>query len=233
MAQFTWKFRTRHGVAGRTVWPLLALTLVFGVPAGVGAQSGYYNLDAGRPTRVEDAVPTERNAMDVQLAPMRFERLDAGVMRWRMEPKLSVGALPLTELEVRVPFVYTRATRGGASTFATSGVGIGALHAITMEAGRLPALAVAAEVMLPAGSSASSTTTYSLRALATRSTVLGRVHLNGTMGTYTLPTPRTSSGAGPRCPAGSIPDEGICAGLPPDPPCLRMAKLAKMAARDD
>ena len=200
-----------------------------------GAQGGYYNLDAGRPTRVEDAVPTERNAMDVQLAPLRFERLDAGTMRWRMEPKLSVGALPLTELEVRAPFVYTRAARGGASSFTSSGVGIGALHALTMEAGRMPGLAIAAEVMLPAGSNASSTTTYSLRALATRSTVVGRLHLNGTMGTYTLPTPRTSRATGPRCPDGSIPTPaGVCEGLPviPDPPCLRMAKLAQRAARD-
>src|SRR5687767_12702394 len=72
----------------------ILLTSAFGTRAG--AQAHYYNLDAGRPTRVEDAVPTERYGVDVHLAALRLERLGDGTYRWRSEPKLSVGVLPMT-----------------------------------------------------------------------------------------------------------------------------------------
>ena len=48
------------------------LAAVLGAPAG--GQTHYYNLDAGRPTRVEDALPTERYGLDVHLAALRLER---------------------------------------------------------------------------------------------------------------------------------------------------------------
>ena len=198
-----------------------ALALIL-TPASLGAQAGYYNLDAGRPTRVEDAVPVERFGLDVQLAPSRFERLDGGALRWRTEPKISFGLLPLTEIEVRVPVVYSRAARGGASTFGASGIGVGALHALTIEAGRTPALAVAGEVLLPAGSVAGSDASFSLRALVTRTTVMGRLHLNATAGTYALPAPRAATTTtGVTCPPGFVPaPAGGCIPSIPDPPCL-------------
>jgi hypothetical protein len=74
--------------------------------ARAGAQAHYYNLDAGRPTRVEDAVPTERNSVDLHLAALRLERLDDGTYRWRGEPKLSFGVLPMTSLELRAPITH-------------------------------------------------------------------------------------------------------------------------------
>src|SRR5688572_7373599 len=64
------------------------------------AQAHYYNLDGGRPTRVEDAVPTERYGLDVHFPALRLERLDNGTYRWRGEPKVSIGVLPMTSLEV-------------------------------------------------------------------------------------------------------------------------------------
>ena len=70
------------------------------------AQAHYYNLDADRPTRIEDAVPTERYGLDVHLAALRVERLDDGTYRWRAEPKVSYGLLPMTSLELRAPFAY-------------------------------------------------------------------------------------------------------------------------------
>lgn len=206
-----------------TMTSLLVMLLLL-VPSSAVAQVGYYNLDAGRPTRVEDAVPTERHALDLQLPTTRLERLDAGALRWRGEPKLSLGALPLTELEVRVPLAFTRA-RGGATTFGMAGIGVGALHALDIEAGRMPAFAVGAEVLLPVGNAAGSMTTYSLRALATRTTVAGRVHLNAIVGTYALPPARGTRATGPRCPDGSIPTPaGVCSQFPqiPDPPCDRI-----------
>ena len=206
------------------------------VAAPACAQAGYYNLDAGRPTRIEDAVTVERYGLDLQLAPSRFERLDGGALRWRAEPKLSFGAMPMTELEVRMPLVYTRAASGGASRFGASGVGIGALHALTLEAGRVPALAVAGEALLPAGSGSGARTSYSVRALLTHSTVAGRVHLNATVGTYALPSARRTAPSGPagnECPPGTVPAPGGgCVEVPviPDPPCMVMATMDDASA---
>src|SRR5918999_3144056 len=96
-------------------------------PISSAAQTHYYNLDAGRPTRIEDAVPTERNGVDLHLAALRLERLDDGTYRWRGEPKLSFGVLPLTSLELRAPITHlVRPGAGGRRTTALAGIGIGA-----------------------------------------------------------------------------------------------------------
>ncbi|MBL8960841.1 MAG: hypothetical protein JNJ98_13385, partial [Gemmatimonadetes bacterium] len=42
--------------------PALALALLGAVAGPVRAQTDYYNLDAGRPLRVEDALVIERHA---------------------------------------------------------------------------------------------------------------------------------------------------------------------------
>ena len=46
-------------------------------PATLMAQE-YYNLDAGRPTRVEDATPTARQELDIQMPSLRVDRLAGG-----------------------------------------------------------------------------------------------------------------------------------------------------------
>lgn len=61
--------------------PLLAATVLsvsLGArPATLTAQE-YYNLDAGRPTRVEDATPTARQELDIQMPSLRVDRLAGG-----------------------------------------------------------------------------------------------------------------------------------------------------------
>src|SRR5688572_23274403 len=42
------------------------------------AQTDYYNIDSGRPVRIEDAYPVERYAFEAQVAPLRMERRDDG-----------------------------------------------------------------------------------------------------------------------------------------------------------
>src|SRR5436305_12618842 len=76
-----------------------------GPSARLAAQTEYYNLDAGRPTRVEDAIATERYALELVLGGLRVDWLAQGAQRWRTEPKIVYGALPFTELEVRVPVI--------------------------------------------------------------------------------------------------------------------------------
>src|SRR5919109_166308 len=67
------------------------------------AQTDYYNTDAGRPIRIEDAYPVERRAFEIQAAPLRLERARGGLYHWGIEPELAFGILPRTQIEVGFP----------------------------------------------------------------------------------------------------------------------------------
>jgi len=155
--------------------------------APLAAQTEYYNLDAGRPTRIEDAIPTERYALELVLGGLRVDWLARGAQRWRTEPKVVYGVLPFTEIEVRVPVIraVSRNTSAPAAT-GVGGVAIGALHAFNLETNRLPAFALESEVQLPAGLFGAPATSYSLKALVTRTTHAARFHFNGSVGTYSV-----------------------------------------------
>jgi hypothetical protein len=68
----------------RHLLALIAITIT--APLGSASAQGYYNLDAGRPGRVEDASPTARYELELQLLPVRFERFGGGGTRWRSDP---------------------------------------------------------------------------------------------------------------------------------------------------
>src|SRR5689334_24453461 len=121
---------------------LLVVSASIILASSARSQTHYYNLDAGRPGRVEDALATERYELEAQFAPFRLERLFDGSSRWRAEPKLSYGVAPFTELELRAPLVYTSAA-GGSTTGGLAGIGIGALHAWNLERTLIPAFALA------------------------------------------------------------------------------------------
>jgi hypothetical protein len=191
-----------------------------------GGQTQYFNLEAGRPTRVDDAVPTERYALDVELAPVRIERLDGGSYRWRAEPKLSFGALPFTEFELRVPYSGVRSRdRSGVREHGVASMALGMLHALNLETTHIPALALAAEAQLPVGTLAAPRATYSVKVLATKSRPAGRVHLNLAGGTYSVRVPSTDA-----CAAGSPTSFG-CGGFIPDVPCS-VAPVASLVSSD-
>src|SRR5918999_6466449 len=199
----------------------ILLTSMFGAPAA--AQAHYYNLDAGRPTRVEDAVPVERYGVDLHVAALRLERLDDGTYRWRSEPKLSFGVLPMTSLELRAPVTHlVRPGTRGRGTTALAGIGIGALRALNVEKARLPALALAGEALVPVGGFSSGRTSYAIQLLATKTTAIVRTHLNASLGTYGVRAPRSIAAPGPTCPPGFAPVAGGgCEEFifPPDVPC--------------
>ena len=199
----------------------LLLTSVFAARAG--AQAHYYNLDGGRPTRVEDAVPTERGGVDLHLAALRLERLDDGTYRWRSEPKVSFGMLPMTSFELRVPITHLgRSGARGRSTTALAGIGVGAQRGLTVEKARLPALALAGEAFVPVGGFSSGRTSYAVQMLATKTTPIVRTHLNASLGTYGVRAPRQIAATGPVCPPGFVPlPGGGCEEYvaPPDVPC--------------
>jgi hypothetical protein len=179
------------------------------------AQTGYYNLDSGRPTRIEDAVPTPLGELEAQLLPLRGEWVSDGTQRLRYEPKLSFGVLPLTEIEIRLPIVHTRSAAAPPSTGIASAA-IGGLHAFNVET-RWPAFALAGEAVLPVGSLSANTASYSAKGLMTKTFPFLRLQLNVAGGTWSVrPTPVAPlSGGGTLC--GNAPGVPPC--LIPDLPC--------------
>jgi hypothetical protein len=176
-------------------------------------QSAYYNLDSGRPTRVEDALPTPRGELEIQFLPLRAEWMGDGSQRQRFEPKLSYGVLPMTEIEVRLPIVRVQT----ASTVATTGVAsaaIGGLHAFNVET-RWPALAVAGEAVLPVGSLSAATASYAVKMLMSKTYRFARVELNAGGGSWAIRLPK----AGPVFTPNQCGDPGQPPCLPPDVPC--------------
>ena len=156
-------------------------------PRDVGAQSEYRNVDGGRPVRVEDALATPLHAMDIQLASARVERIAADAYRVLLEPRLAYGVLPQTELTLRAPFAFRE--RGVTPRQGLVGVGVGLFHAINLESTTLPALAVEGEIVPSAGGAVASGTTFSGRAIATRTFERFRIHVNVGGGNYRVPIP--------------------------------------------
>src|SRR6476619_3793219 len=70
------------------------------------AQVEYRNLDGGRPVRIEDASPTERHGLDVDLTTLRLDRLAPSRTRFQLEPRVAYGILPNTEISLRVPVFF-------------------------------------------------------------------------------------------------------------------------------
>src|SRR5437868_4858032 len=154
----------------------LCAGLVALAPTLARAQTDYYNTDAGRPVRIEDAYAIEHRGVEVQAAPLRLERSKGGVYRWGLEPELSLGVLPRTQLEVGAPVVYTDAGPGRHAT-GLAGVDVSVLHNLNIETS-VPALGVRAGVLLPAGAYGPGRAYPSLTALATRTLSWARFHAN-------------------------------------------------------
>jgi hypothetical protein len=161
----------------RLVPAALTACALLGAPAAAAAaQTDWYNTDRGRPLLVEDAVAVERHAVELQVAPLRLSR-HRDRYEWGVEPEVAWGVLPRTQLEVGAPIVAE--DRAGRSRTALAGVSVSALHALVTETLALPAIALAADVLLPVGGAGPDRTITTVGLLATRTTVHGRIHVNG------------------------------------------------------
>jgi hypothetical protein len=214
-------------VSGGRFGPWVVSLLVLSAPA-LGAQSEYYNLDAGRATRVEDALPTERYALDLALGGLRFDRLASGMQRWRSEPKLTYGLLPFTEIELRLPIIYSANPTTHATSSGLGGLAVGVMHAFNLETRHVPALALSTEVVLPSGSQfGAPSASYSLKGIATHTSSLGRFHLNAGIGSYSVRavswTDTTTCLAPPSQPKTCYSKLTVFT-VPPDLPCIREQK---------
>ena len=170
---------------------MLAATFALAVPHISAAQTDYYNTDAGRPVRIEDAYAIEHRGVELQAAPLRLERSKGGVYRWGLEPELAFGVLPRTQLEIGAPLVYVDAGLGRHTT-GLAGVDVSVLHNLNVET-NLPALGVRADVLLPAGGLGPDKAYPSLTGIATKTFQWARFHVNGQ---YTFGSETKSATAG-------------------------------------
>ena len=173
---------------------MLAGALVGALAAPLAAQTDYYNTDAGRPLRIEDATAVERRAFEIQAAPLRLERSRAGAYHWGLEPEIAYGILPRTNIEVGVPFAFI--DHGDDRTSGLSGIHLSAFHNLNTETS-IPALAVSGSVLLPVGALAADETYTSVKGILTRTFTWARFHLNGeyTFGSRLEAGAATSAGA--------------------------------------
>lgn len=140
------------------------------------SQTDYYNTDAGRPMRIEDAYPTERYAFELQLMPVRLARESGGTYQWESEVALGYGVLQRTHIELEVPFTTMEVPDGNRA--GVPGVQLSVLHNLNAETTGLPAFAVAASAVLPVGEFAPDAAFPSASVLMTRTFTSIRVHAN-------------------------------------------------------
>jgi hypothetical protein len=204
-------------------WSLMLLVLGPPLARQAYAQSDYRNLEAGLPVRIEDAIVTERYALDFDLANIRFDALSGGRKRLQFEPELSYGILPRTEMWLRATTYYREkeiTPRKG-----IAGVGIGSMYQFNVETLHVPAFGLASEIFLPTGPNALPAS-YSLKAALTKSFTTGRLHFNGSIASYSTRTVATDCLA---LPQGSVcPNAQAVGVLPPlDGPCIMAPVEAK------
>ena len=208
----------------RLVAAALLLSLV-AVPHRLVAQE-YYDLDAGRPTRLEDATPTARHELDIAMPALRFDRVENGPKLWRADSKISYGFAPFTDVELRLPLVLVDPpTVDEPRTIGLGGLAIGATHALTLETGAVPALALTGEWVAPVGGLSARVGSYSAKLLLTKTFSHWRVSLNGGVGTWSIrPASVRAAPSCPPIPSGATPSPECTGSPPPIPPvvgCVR------------
>lgn len=158
------------------VW-WLGLVAAAGVVATseLHAQTDFYNTSTGRPVRIEDAVPIEYRAIELNVAPLRLDFLKDEARYWTLHPEATIGILPRTHLQLAMPIGYvdhpTTSARG------VAGLDISLLHALNMETS-IPALAIAADVSLPFGPLGGESTYGTVKGIVTRTFPWARLHAN-------------------------------------------------------
>lgn len=180
----------------RRTFATAGVVLAFAAPARLAAQTDYYNTDAGRPVQIEDAYPVERRGFEIQAAPLRLERAHGGVYHWGIEPEVAVGILPRTQIEVGVPLAYVDAGATGRAS-GVAGIEVSLLHNLNVET-TIPALGLAAQVLLPVGGLGPDKAYTSVKGIATKTFTWARIHVNAeyTLGSRVASTDVVATGGG-------------------------------------
>ena len=155
----------------------------------LAAQTDYYNTSTGRPLRIEDALPVEFRAIELNLAPIRWERAPNATYRWSMDPEVAVGVLPRTQIQIGAPLSFIDGR--SASARGVAGLEVAVMHTLNAETS-IPAFALSGDVLLPVGSVAADAPYGTLKGILTRTTRIARLHANAQ---FTIgPTPGESDG---------------------------------------
>lgn len=155
----------------------VAVGLGVAIPGGrLAAQIDYRNLDRERPVATEDAYPIERHAFEL-LVPLRSERERAGDRLHLMPLGMEYGVFDNAQIGVGLPMAVVDPDESD-SDWGVAGLYFSGLYNFNTEGPVVPALSVAADMALPVGSLAGDDPRFSLRAIATRSWGLTRMHLN-------------------------------------------------------
>ena len=149
----------------------VALTLG-GTPTRADAQADVRNTDAGRPIQIEDAYAIDRYLLDVHVAPIAVAWARGSGAAWRVEPEVTFGLVPRTQIEVGAPVAFRDETVG------LAGVNVSALYNLNAETTSRPALAVRGGVLMPIGQLAPARTYPSLKAIMTRTFDWARMNVN-------------------------------------------------------
>jgi hypothetical protein len=165
-----------------------ALGLLAILAIGRAAEAQYYKTHSGHPGRVEDAAPIGRRSVDVDLFGIRLERLEGGITRTRLDPGITWGALPQTEIGVRLPVVWLDVPGSRTRTAGVAGVAVRVMHAFNLETPGVPAFGLSTEALLPAGGLAAPGTSYIVKAMASKRGPRGRWHVNVGGGAYSVRT---------------------------------------------
>jgi len=179
-----------HG--GRRIALVAALAL--SAASTLGAQTDFYNTSLGRPLRMEDAVPVEYRAVELNLAPVRLDVLSQDTRFWSLHPEATIGILPRTQLQLAMPLAYVDAPETSARGIV--GIDVSVLYALNMETS-IPALAFAGDVSLPVGPLGGTSTYGTVKGIVTRTLPWARFHGNAqfTAGPSTSPDDPTTSAA--------------------------------------
>jgi hypothetical protein len=155
----------------------LAVGLSAAIPLGsLAAQIDYRNLDHERPIATEDAYPIERHAFEL-LLPFRSEGEQSGGRVHVIPLEIEYGIFDNTQVGVGLPLAVVDPDDAD-SDGGLAGLRVFGLYNFNTEGPVLPALSLAADVALPVGAHAGDDPRFSLRAIATRSWGLTRLHLN-------------------------------------------------------
>jgi hypothetical protein len=155
------------------------------VAAPAAAQTDYRNLEAGRPTAVEDAYPVERYGFELS-GGYRHAELPAGA-RHLIETELVYGFARGAHAAVRLPVAISSGPGNGPGGLA--GVGLSVLVNLSTERTSLPGLAVRVDGSLPAGAAGGRGAGLFLTGLATRSFGARRLHFNALVALETPDSP--------------------------------------------
>jgi hypothetical protein len=158
----------------RTIAALAIMFTAIGLRP-LAAQIDYRNLDDHRPVRTEDAYPIERFAFEL-VAPYEYENGRGGEHLHVVSPELSYGLFRNGQVGLELPLAALNGP--GGTDWGFAGPRLFALYNFNTEGRTLPALALRMDVALPVGDLGADDAQLTLKAIATRSWGLTRLHLN-------------------------------------------------------